>query len=109
MSVRVVRADDTVVVSLADDGPGIPEMEREAAGGATGITPLFHGSGLGLQFVYHVAKRSGGTVRFDSADGDGGGRDEFDGAHGELDGALVVLTLPAWDAENPSGDGERET
>ncbi|MFD1684057.1 PAS domain-containing sensor histidine kinase [Halobellus litoreus] len=68
VSVRVTRADGTVAVAVADDGPGIPEMERKAARSETDITPLFHGSGLGLQFVNHVARRSGGSLRFGSSD-----------------------------------------
>ncbi|MFD1599143.1 PAS domain S-box protein [Halobellus rarus] len=87
VTVTAAKTDDTVAVTVADDGPGIPEMEREAARSATDITPLFHGSGLGLQFVNHVARRSGGSLRFESA--------EDASSEG---GSVVVLNLPAADA-----------
>ena len=121
VSVTVTRADGTVAVAVADSGPGIPEMEREAARSATDITPLFHGSGLGLQFVNHVARRSGGSLRFESPENGSVENDARTGASGDekatgtdeerpvsaeersesdddRDGSVVVLNLPAADA-----------
>lgn len=82
VTVHVGREDDRMVVTVSDTGPGIPEMEQQAAQGPGDITPLFHGSGLGLQFVYYVAKRSDGSLRFGSTDSDG---------------AVVSLSLPTPD------------
>ncbi|MFB6092208.1 MAG: PAS domain S-box protein [Haloquadratum sp.] len=101
--------DDRIGIAVADTGPGIPEMERQAARGATDITPLFHGSGLGLQFVYHVANRSGGSVRFRSP-GDEGAVPPLEGAiesaiedvSGRI-GTVVILSLPR--AAASTGDG----
>lgn len=64
----VVRArdrDDTVEFVVADDGPGIPEDERER------VFQVFHklptavrrdGTGLGLALVRRVVERAGGKV-----------------------------------------------
>ena len=100
VSVGVTRADGTVAVAVADNGPGIPEMEREAARSATDITPLFHGSGLGLQFVNHVARRSGGSLRFGSS------------GHGTADPDLRPATtgvdaVAGTDAEKTGGGGSK--
>ncbi|WP_311173911.1 PAS domain S-box protein [Halobellus ordinarius] len=102
VSVSVRRDGDRIVVSVADRGPGIPEMERESAGAVTDITPLFHGSGLGLQFVHHVARRSGGSLRFDTPETDDGDDDSI--------GTVAELYLPvpveSSDVESAPSDSE---
>jgi signal transduction histidine kinase len=61
----------TATVEIADDGPGIPEMEAVTVTGETEETPLYHGRGLGLWFVHLVVRRCGGHVEFEDADADG--------------------------------------
>jgi signal transduction histidine kinase len=58
-------SDGRVEVTVADDGPGIPEMERAVVSGETAIDQLNHGQGIGLWFVKWVADLSGGSVAFD--------------------------------------------
>ncbi|WP_049894114.1 PAS domain S-box protein [Salinarchaeum sp. Harcht-Bsk1] len=58
--------DDGAELTVADDGPGIPEAERNVLEDGE-ITPLQHGSGLGLWLVAHATAASGGTVTFDEA------------------------------------------
>lgn len=53
VSVRVDAAG--VVIRVSDDGPGLPEQEREVLVSGT-ETPLVHGSGLGLWLVYWVVE-----------------------------------------------------
>ncbi|MGQ4554379.1 PAS domain S-box protein [Halobellus sp. GM3] len=106
VSVAVAREGERIVVTITDTGPGIPEMERKAAQGVTDITQLFHGSGLGLQFVYHAAKRSGGSLRFASPAPDGSGTSAAKngvGTDGDAIGAIVELHLPV-----PDGTGGDE-
>jgi len=65
ISVEDTAADeDYVEVSIADNGPGIPDQERAVLVEGT-ETPLKHGSGLGLWIVNWILTRSGGHVRFD--------------------------------------------
>ena len=64
VSVTVETAADTVSVTVADDGPGIPEAELAVVTGDEPITQLSHGSGLGLWLVIWVVESYGGTVRF---------------------------------------------
>ncbi len=69
-SVRVTgrRVDDWVEIEIRDDGPGIPETEREVLTGNREITQLDHGSGLGLWLVNWIVTSLGGEVRFDDND-----------------------------------------
>ncbi|MDT3436660.1 PAS domain S-box protein [Haloarcula sp. 1CSR25-25] len=83
-SVRIdVQADKrTVSITVADDGPGIPQHELDVVTGDEPITQLHHGTGLGLWLVVWVTETYGGTVDF------AGGRDG---------GTVVTLELPRID------------
>jgi signal transduction histidine kinase len=84
VSIEVALRDGHGVVAVADDGPGIPDADRErvferftrldaARGAGTG------GNGLGLAIAREIVERHGGTIRVDS---------EHDG------GARLVIELP---------------
>ncbi|WP_084802656.1 sensor histidine kinase [Halorientalis sp. IM1011] len=64
-----VATDDAGDVSLvvADDGPGIPSMERRVL--EDGIEePMFHSQGLGLWLVRVFVQQSGGDLRVEDND-----------------------------------------
>jgi len=94
VSVKAVREDDDVRITVSDRGIGIPPEEQEriferfyrvdpARARATG------GTGLGLSIVKHVAASNGGSVEVWS----------------EPDlGSSFTLVLPAWDVD----EGEYE-
>jgi PAS domain S-box-containing protein len=63
VAVAVAVDTETVTVTVSDTGPGIPEMERAVLTDAH-EEPLFHGSGMGLWFVYWTVRQSGGRVAF---------------------------------------------
>ncbi|GGN89340.1 PAS domain S-box protein [Haloarcula pellucida] len=76
--VDVTVESDTVVVTVTDDGPGMPDEEREVL--AAGMeSDLKHTSGLGLWFVRWMAINSEGS--FDIRDND-------------PTGTVVELTFP---------------
>jgi signal transduction histidine kinase len=64
------RQDDDgwVDLRIGDDGPGLPEGERAVVTGEREVTPLEHGSGLGLWVMKWVVESYGGTVEFPDAD-----------------------------------------
>lgn len=80
VAIGVEAADGHVQVRVADDGPGIPEMERRVITGEHEIEPLYHGSGLGLWLVAWFARRSAGSIGFEDREGGG---------------TLATLSLPA--------------
>ena len=77
--VEVTETDAEVVVTVADDGPGIPETDRIALERGS-ETPLEHTSGLGLWIAHWTATAVGGELRF---------------ADREPRGTRVELRLPA--------------
>jgi len=68
VDIDVTVRDDSVLVRVSDDGPGIADHER-AVILAGEETPLQHGSGVGLWLVKWVVRNVGGTLSF--ADGPG--------------------------------------
>jgi PAS domain S-box-containing protein len=65
VAITVTQLDESTRIEVADNGPRIPEMEREIIVGEVKETPVYHGSGLGLWFVKLVVSQSGGTVTFE--------------------------------------------
>ncbi|WP_318570696.1 ATP-binding protein [Salinigranum marinum] len=63
-------SDGTVELSVADDGPGIPEREREMLAAGT-ETQLKHGQGIGLWFVNWAVTQLGGEIQFRENDPEG--------------------------------------
>jgi signal transduction histidine kinase len=63
-------ADGTPRLRVTDDGPGIPDRERELLTGS-GETQLEHGLGVGLWFVNWAVNQLGAELEFERADADG--------------------------------------
>jgi len=65
VSVSITDAD-RVECSVADNGPGIPDTERRVITGDEEITPLTHGSGLGLWMTRWIVESYGGDLAIDT-------------------------------------------
>lgn len=68
VEIGVVVDGETVRIRVADDGPGIPEMERKILEETREEKDLYHGSGLGLWFVHWVVRRLHGDLEFEEND-----------------------------------------
>lgn len=88
VEIRAEREADSVRVTVADDGPGVPQDEREQVFDRdTGDN-----HGLGLYIVRTLVEEYGGTVQIEASD---------------LGGAAFVVTLPAIDPPAESAATER--
>lgn len=74
-SVRLTarHTDERVAVTVSDDGPGLPEREQRILTGQLELTPLDHGSGLGLWLVRWIVTAYDGDVTY--TPGEDGGSD----------------------------------
>ncbi|MFO8064779.1 MAG: sensor histidine kinase [Spirochaetia bacterium] len=61
LSVRLNRRDGSIVLSVADDGPGFPEDSLRADGSVDAQT----GSSFGLSMVGALAEQLGATIYFE--------------------------------------------
>ena len=97
ISVRVEQATSGVVISIIDDGRGIPSallphvFERFRQGETVSGVPSKRGLGLGLAIVRHLVEAHGGRV---AASSPGAGL-----------GATFTVTLPAADVVAPPAAG----
>lgn len=71
--VRVVRSDDRIVVSVSDDGPGVPPELRERIFEPF-VTDRAQGAGLGLAIVRRVTEANGGRIELAAEPGPGFGK-----------------------------------
>ncbi|MEZ3116512.1 ATP-binding protein [Halobaculum sp. MBLA0147] len=105
--VSVTRTAEAATLTVADDGPGIPDTETAVVDRVV-ESDLDHASGLGLWFVTWVVVELGGDVTVDEAVPDESERRSVDtGEHAadgddrdDLGGTTVRLHLPL-----ASGDG----
>jgi len=93
VSVSVEERDGEVLIDVADNGPGIPEHEREVLS-AGEETPLEHGSGVGLWLAQWVVEKSGGRLRFREND---------------PRGSVVTIELSAVGAAEPDNEDANGT
>lgn len=64
VSIQLTRGSETATIHLQDNGSGIPDEELAPVTEAESITPLNHGSGLGLRLASLVVDQSDGIIRF---------------------------------------------
>jgi PAS domain S-box-containing protein len=67
ITVRITEHEETIELSVADTGPGIPPMVQKLLTDEAEIEPLLHSSGMGLWLVKRILNRIGGTVHFEEA------------------------------------------
>jgi PAS domain S-box-containing protein len=80
VDIEIDRTEETIAIAVADEGPGIPEIEQQVLTGEKEIGPLQHGSGVGLWLVNLIVRQSDGVLSFDER---------------EPRGSVVTIRLPA--------------
>ena len=78
--ISMASEDDMIAITLADNGPGFPEMDFEELIEPY-VTTRQKGTGLGLAIVSKIMEDHGGNMRLGEADGGG---------------ALVCLKFPTY-------------
>lgn len=68
VTVEVDSSEEYSTISVMDENPRIPEMERKILTGEEELTPLYHGSGMGLWLVTRIVSHSDGVLEFDEND-----------------------------------------
>jgi signal transduction histidine kinase len=86
--VSVERGEDTTVLRVADNGPGIPDGMKEAVFGQGEKGKRSGGTGFGLYFVESMVSGYGGEVRVED---------------NHPEGAVVTVELPNADATEAEG------
>ncbi|MFB6110454.1 MAG: sensor histidine kinase [Halodesulfurarchaeum sp.] len=79
VSLSVAPSEEVVSIVVTDTNRPIPAMEREVLLGENELTPLHHGSGMGLWLVKQVVKYADGMLDFQERDPQGN---------------IVTITLP---------------
>ena len=92
VSVSVTETDGEACIRITDDGPGIPESERQAFENTT-ETPTDHAIGMGLWLVRWAINAAGG---------------ELDYAEADPQGSIITVRLPAVSTSEAESDGNPE-
>jgi signal transduction histidine kinase len=71
VEITVSQTNGWVIIDVIDNGPGIPEIERNIFENDTDIDPLNHSQGIGLWLVYWTVELSEGEFRFVETEGTG--------------------------------------
>ncbi|MFB6111387.1 MAG: histidine kinase N-terminal 7TM domain-containing protein [Halobacteriaceae archaeon] len=82
VTIHASRREESLLIEVTDEGPGIPETELEPLRTGT-ESSLQHGSGIGLWIVAWGVQALGGTVDFET--------------EGATSGSVVTITIPTAD------------
>jgi two-component system, NtrC family, sensor kinase len=67
LDIGTVRQNDSIIINLADTGPGIPEVNLSRIFDPFFTTkPVGKGTGLGLSICYGIIKKMGGQINVES-------------------------------------------
>jgi two-component system, NtrC family, sensor kinase len=67
LDISTLRQNDSIIINLADTGPGIPEVNLSRIFDPFFTTkPVGKGTGLGLSICYGIIKKMGGQIEVTS-------------------------------------------
>lgn len=90
VTVTVEEHEETVVINIADNGPGIPDTQKESVFGKNARGLDSPGTGIGLYLVQTIITEFGGTVHIEDND---------------PRGAIFVIELPRTNDRQPPATG----
>lgn len=67
IQIDATQGAEYIQLTITDNGPGIPKMDRDVLRSGEESNDLYHGSGLGLWLVYWIVQRSGGEIEVSDA------------------------------------------
>jgi len=108
VTISAVDHDETVVVRVADNGPGVPEVQKEAIFGKGEKGLDSQGTGIGLYLVKTLVESYSGKIWVEDREGESvaayrpdatdrterEGRDTRADSGGKREGAVFVVELP---------------
>ena len=72
VSVSTKKVDDKVIITVADNGNGIPQKNLDKIFQPFFTTkPTGQGTGLGLSLAYDIVKTHGGEIKVETTEGNG--------------------------------------
>ena len=94
VTVSVERNEDTVTVRVADNGPGVPDAQKDEifGKGQKGLDSA--GTGIGLYLVQSLVEGYGGSTRVEDRAEQSPGADPSQSDGTDSQGAVFVVTLP---------------
>jgi PAS domain S-box-containing protein len=89
VTIKAAETDERVIISIQDDGPGLPEDEQTVITEGT-ETPLIHSSGLGHWIARTIVTKHDGDIETSVSD----------------EGTTVTISLPRTTPSLPTGDSD---
>jgi len=89
VTIKAAQSDEGVIISIQDDGPGLPEDEQTVITEGT-ETPLIHSSGLGHWIAHTIVTKHDGDIENSVSD----------------EGTTVTISLPRTTPRLPTSDSD---
>ncbi|MEF8777640.1 MAG: HAMP domain-containing sensor histidine kinase [Natronomonas sp.] len=94
VTVSAVETDDRIQIHIEDNGPGIPDTQKEEIFGKAEKGLESSGAGIGLYLVQSLVDSYGGDVWVEDRSGDSSSNSRHRDDDSEPEGSVFVVSLP---------------